>query len=45
VNEYQSITHCIRRTAQRDLNDLIEKKIIKEILKSQTDPTKYYILL
>lgn len=45
VNDYQKITSCIRRTAQRDLNDLIKKEIIKEVAKSPTDPTKYYELL
>jgi len=45
VNEYQSAASCIRRTAQRDLEDLVEKKIIKVVAKSQTDPTKHYILL
>jgi len=45
VNEYQSFAHCIRRTAQRDLEELIEKSVIKVIAKSFTDPTKHYILL
>ncbi len=45
TNEYQTITSCIRKTAQRDLGDLIDKKIIKEIAKSPTDPTKHYVLL
>jgi len=45
VNEYQKITASIRRTAQRDLDDLCRKKIIKAIAKSSTDPTKHYILL
>jgi len=31
-----------RRTLQRDLNLLIEKKLIKEVGSSPTDPTKYY---
>jgi cell filamentation protein, protein adenylyltransferase len=44
VNEYQSIASCIRRTAQRDLEDLIKKKIIKVIAKSPTGPTRHYIL-
>ena len=42
VNEYQKITNCIRRTAQRDLVDLVNKNILKEVSKSPTDPTKYY---
>jgi len=45
VNEYQSIASCIRRTAQRDLEELVEKKIIKVVAKSATDPTKHYVLL
>ncbi len=45
VNEYQAVASCIRRTAQRDLGDLIEKGIIKIVAKSQTDPTKHYVLL
>jgi Fic family protein len=45
VNEYQSAASCIRRTAQRDLGDLIEKGIIKIVAKSPTDPTKHYVLL
>ena len=44
VNEYQSAASCIRRTAQRDLEDLVEKKVIKIVAKSQTDPTKHYVL-
>ncbi|RJP59047.1 MAG: Fic family protein [Candidatus Auribacter fodinae] len=45
VNEYQSVSSCVRRTAQRDLDDLLEKKVIKAVAKSPTDPTKYYVLL
>ena len=45
VNEYQSVASCIRRTAQRDLEELVEKKIIKIVAKSPTDPTKHYVLL
>src|SRR3989337_397470 len=45
VNEYQSAVSCIRRTAQSDLNNLMEKGIIKTVAKSQTDPTKHYVLL
>jgi Fic family protein len=45
VNEYQRIASCIRKTAQRDLEDLTTKAIIKAISKSSTDPTKHYILL
>ncbi|MBI5374037.1 MAG: Fic family protein [Candidatus Schekmanbacteria bacterium] len=45
VNEYQSVISCIRRTAQRDLEDLVEKGIIKAVSKSATDPTKHYLLL
>ncbi len=45
VNNYQKVTSCIRKTAQRDLDDLVKKKIIKAIAKSSTDPTKHYILL
>ncbi len=45
VNEYQPVASCIRRTAQRDLEELVEKKIIKIVAKSPTDPTKHYVLL
>ena len=45
VNEYQKITSCIRKTAQRDLEVLATKAIIKAVAKSSTDPTKHYILL
>ncbi len=45
VNEYQSVVSCIRRTAQRDLEELLEKKIVKIVAKSATDPTKHYVLL
>ncbi len=45
VNDYQSAVSCIRRTAQRDLDDLVGKKVIKAVAKNATDPTKYYILL
>ena len=45
VREYQKITKSIRRTAQRDLSELVEKKILKTIAQSPTDPTKYYELL
>jgi len=45
VNEYQSVASCIRRTAQRDLEELVEKKIVKIVAKSPTDPTKHYVLL
>jgi len=45
VNEYQSVASCIRRTAQRDLEELVKKRIIKAVARSATDPTKHYILL
>jgi Fic family protein len=45
VNEYQKISSCIRKTAQRDLEDLATKAVIKAVAKSSTDPTKYFILL
>jgi len=45
VNEYQSAVSCIRRTAQRDLEDLVERKVVKVVAKSPTDPTKHYVLL
>lgn len=45
VNEYQGVCSCIRRTAQRDLEDLSAKAVIKAVAKSSTDPTKRYILL
>jgi len=45
VKEYQKLTGNIRRTAQRDLIYLVEKKILKIVAKSPTDPTKYHELL
>lgn len=45
VNDYQSVASCIRRTAQRDLEDLVERNVIKAVAKSATDPTKHYVLL
>jgi Fic family protein len=45
VNEYQTVASCIRRTAQRDLEDLVEKHIIEAVADSATDPTKHYVLL
>jgi len=45
VNDYQSVVACIRRTAQRDLEELAAKKVVKVVAKSSTDPTKYYVLL
>ena len=45
VSEYQKIASCIRRTAQRDLDDLMRRKVIKAVAKSSTDPTKHYVLL
>ncbi len=45
VNDYQKVVSCIRRTAQRDMEDLIKKKVIKAVAKSSTDPTKHYVLL
>ena len=45
VNEYQAIAGCIRRTSQRDLEDLVAKGIIKTVAKSATDHTKHYVLL
>jgi Fic family protein len=45
VNEYQDIASCIRRTAQRDLEDLVSKGIVKAVSRSATDPTRHYILL
>ena len=45
VNEYQSVASCIRRTAQRDLEELVKKGAIKVVAKSPTDPTKHYVLL
>jgi len=45
VSDYEKINSCIRRTAQRDLEFLVEKRLIKPVAKSATDPTKYYVLL
>ena len=38
VGEYKAAASCIRRTAQRDLEDMIERGIIKAVAKSKTDP-------
>lgn len=43
VNEYQVAASCIRRTAQRDSEDLTEKKVVKVVARSPTDPTKHYV--
>jgi Fic family protein len=45
VSEYQLVASCVRRTAQRDLEELVEKNVIKVVAKSATDPTKHYVLL
>lgn len=45
VNEYQNVIKTIRKTAQRDLGDLVKKEILKVVARSSTDPTKYYELL
>lgn len=45
VGEYQAAASCIRRTAQRDLENLVEKGIIEAVAKSQTDPTRHYVLM
>jgi Fic family protein len=44
-SEYRKISDCVRRTAQRDVENLIERKIIKTMAESKTDPTKYYVLV
>lgn len=45
VTEYAQSASCIRRTAQRDLEDLEHKKIIQAVSRSKTDPTRHYVLL
>jgi Fic family protein len=45
VNEYQKVALCIRKTAQRDLEELVVRAVIKAVAKSTTDPTKHYVLL
>lgn len=45
VTEYMKVTSCIRRTAQRDFELLVNKRLVKPIAQSSTDPTKYYVLL
>ena len=45
VGEYQAVASCIRRTAQRDLEDMMGKGIIKSVAKSQTDPTRHYVIV
>ncbi|MDD3657135.1 MAG: Fic family protein [Atribacterota bacterium] len=45
VNDYQKMASCVRRTAQRDLEDLVEKNIVKPVAKNPTDPQKHYVLV
>src|SRR3989304_94332 len=45
VGEYTAAASCIRRTAQRDLEDMIERGIIKAVAKGKTDPTRHYVLV
>jgi len=45
VNEYANAVKCIRRTAQRDLEGMVDKGVVKTVAKSATDPTKHYVLL
>jgi Fic family protein len=45
VEEIRQKFNLVRRTVQRDLSKLIDLGFIKEIAKSETDPTKYYELL
>jgi len=45
VEEIRQKFNLVRRTVQRDLSKLIDLGFIKEIAKSETDPTKYYKLL
>ncbi len=45
AGEYQSAASCIRRTAQRDLEDMVKKGIVKAVAKSRTDPTRHYVLV
>lgn len=37
--------NLVRRTIQRDLSQLVDLGIVKEVAKSKTDPTKHYELL
>jgi len=45
VEEFRQKFNLVRRTVQRDLSKLCDLRLIKEIAKSKTDPTKYYELL
>ena len=45
VNEYQEVASCIRRTAQRDLEDLVSKGVVKAVARNVIDPTRHYILV
>lgn len=45
VDEIYQKFNLVRRTVQRDLSNLVNLGLIKEIAKSKTDPTKYYELL
>lgn len=42
--DYEMITNASKRTAIRDLNDLLERKVILEVSRSRTDPNKKYRL-
>lgn len=45
VEEIRQKFNLVRRTIQRDLSKMVKLGLIKEIAKSETDPTKYYELL
>ena len=48
-HEFKSIEDFPRvkvlKVERGDLEELVEKKVIKVVAKSQTDPTKHYVLL
>ncbi len=45
VDDIQQELGLVRRTIQRDLAVMAEQKLVKEIAKSKTDPTRHYELL
>jgi len=45
MSEEELLSQLVRRTVQRDLSKMVGLGLIKEIVKSKTDPTRYYELL
>ena len=41
----EEFIEVVARYKERDLDNLVEKKVVKSVAKSPTDPTKHYVLL